>query len=460
MNQIGRITIEILESILAAREHRAYLKKQIALRGLPCMSLSLNVPGYPKSNATVRRFFEYSLLELKYFMKSHLVELHDSMAVGSCDAAGDFFLVPCSSSVLPLAEIKSICENFESAHPMGRFVDVDLNDEHGNTISSGKSKLCFFCRTIPAIECRRQNTHDQEQLRSWMFSKMDEYCLQQRESAKKKKLASLALKALLYEISLSPKPGLVDKFSNGSHTDMNYLTFIDSSAAVSVWFGELVHEGFSFKEEDATKALPIIRNIGLRMEAAMNEATGNVNTQKGIIFLMGLSLFACGRLYSQYDRFDPEIFREILRSVCRGLVQKELKDIPFTGKSHGEEIFHKHGISGARGEAESGFNTVFQFGLPLLKGTAALTDMDMIKCFLSIASNNKDTNILYRGGPAVLASFQNLCNIALKSFNGGNFSNVEAFCERENISPGGSADLLVVSIFLWSVMHADQTDSI
>jgi holo-ACP synthase/triphosphoribosyl-dephospho-CoA synthase len=293
-----------------------------------------------------------------------------------------------------------------------------------------------------------------------MFSKMEQYCLQRRESAIGKKLAALALKALLYEISLSPKPGLVDKFNNGSHTDMNFLTFIDSSAAVSVWFGELVQAGFAFHEDDDTKALPVIRDIGLRMEAAMNQATGNVNTQKGIIFLMGLSLFACGRLYRKTSHFDPEIFREIIKSVCRGLVQRELKDAPQPGKSHGEEIFHKHGLSGARGEAESGFNTVFQFGLPVLTEAGSMTDMEMIRCFLAIAAHNNDTNILYRGGRAVLDTFQNLCNIALKSFNSGNFSNVEAFCERENISPGGSADLLVVSIFIWSVMQAEKRGEI
>ena len=68
-----------------------------------------------------------------------------------------------------------------------------------------------------------------------MFSKMAGYCRQQRESEIIKQIASLGLKALLYEISLSPKPGLVDKFSNGSHDDMNYQTFVDSSATISGW---------------------------------------------------------------------------------------------------------------------------------------------------------------------------------------------------------------------------------
>ena len=86
-----------------------------------------------------------------------------------------------------------------------------------------------------------------------MFGEMNKYCSRQREHALAKRFSSLGLKALLYEISLTPKPGLVDKFSNGSHADMNYQTFIDSSVAISQWFNELVYAGFAFRGNDYTK---------------------------------------------------------------------------------------------------------------------------------------------------------------------------------------------------------------
>src|SRR5690606_37886349 len=121
----------------------------------------------------------------------------------------------------------------------------------------------------------------------------------------------------------------------------------------------LVHAGFNFQGSDLPEALPIVRNLGLRMEAAMYEATGNVNTQKGIIFLLGLSLFACGRLFSQNDRFDVERFRGIISDMCKGMVSKELTPSFQSKNTHGEEIFQMYGFSGARGEAESGFQTVF-----------------------------------------------------------------------------------------------------
>jgi len=285
-----------------------------------------------------------------------------------------------------------------------------------------------------------------------MFPKMADYCRQQQEESIVKKLSSLAQQAILFEISLTPKPGLVDKFSNGSHSDMNYQTFIDSTAAISPWFAELVREGYSFSESDLTKALPLIRNIGLRMESAMYEATKNINTQKGIIFLMGLSLFACGKLFSQTDQFLIEEFRGIIQGVCKNLVTKEMTDDSKSAKSHGEDIFHQYGFGGARGEAESGLATVFDFGLPQLAGVAELNDEDAIKCFLSIAVNNNDTNILYRSSPDVLEGFKKLCKNALDNFNDQRYSAVIDFCKNENISPGGSADLLAVTIFVRSVI--------
>ncbi len=106
---------------------------------------------------------------------------------------------------------------------------------------------------------------------------------------------------------------------------MNYSTFMNSTAAISGYFTELAKAGFDFAEKDMTKALPVIRNIGLRMEKAMFESTNHVNTQKGIIFLMGISLFSSGYLFAHEDGFGIEKFRTILKSICRNLTERELE---------------------------------------------------------------------------------------------------------------------------------------
>ncbi len=422
---------------------------------MPSLSLGLNIPGFPKSNDTMKAFFGYCLRDLKYDLKAHLIDFVDEEAIEGTDAAGDFYIVPCYPGILSLQTIKQCCEDFEKNHPLGRFIDVDLNDQLGNTVSSGKSKLCFFCLERAAIECRRGNAHEPEELRAFMFPKMEAFCRQQRENAIIKKLSSLAQQSILTEISLTPKPGLVDKFSNGSHSDMNYQTFINSTTAISPWFEDLVREGFALHDCDLTKALPLLRRIGLQMESAMYEATNHVNTQKGIIFLMGLSLFACGILFEQGHQFDIESFRAIIRAICVDLVKHELVDFSGARKSHGETIFQKYGFSGARGEAETGFQTVFEYGLPLLSGVSNLQDEILIKSFLAIASVNDDTNIIYRSDPDRLMLFKQKCSVALENFNERNYSDLIDFCKTNNISPGGSADLLAVTIFVWLVMKND-----
>jgi len=414
------------------------------------------VPGFPKSTSTTKTFFISCLRDLKYILEANFIDVNADDAIEGCDMAGDFFIVPFTFVHLSLTEIKQIGEDFEENHALGRFIDVDINDQQGIGVSSGKSKICFFCHEKPAIECRRENAHDFDALRSYMFSEMAIYCRKQKEEMISKKISSMALKAILAEISLTPKPGLVDKYSCGSHADMNYQTFMDSTVAISPFFGELIHEGFNFNKDDIIKALPVIRNIGLRMEGAMYGATHNINTQKGIIFLMGLSLFACGRLFRQNDHFDKEEFQTILKSICKDLVVKELGGLTHPAKSHGENIFLKYGYTGARGEAESGFRAVFDYGLPQLIAIADLTDEAMTKCLLVLAVNNNDTNILFRSNPEVLNRFKGLCDAALKDFNEANYSAVIDFCTVENISPGGSADLLAVTIFVWLMINFDQ----
>ena len=362
-------------------------------------------------------------------------------------------LAPFSSDVLTVTEIKQICEDFEEMHTCGRFIDADVTDRQGNPVSSGKAKLCFYCGRKPAALCRRENVHDLKELRVYMFSAMEKYCRQQRGEELCKKLSALALKSVLREISLSPKPGLVDRFENGSHTDMNFQTFIDSSAAIAVYFTDLAYEGFTFTGSDLSKGLPVVRNIGLRMETAMFSITNQVNTQKGIIFLMGLSLFACGYLFAHQETFSIEKFREIIKQVCRNISGRELANSESRPTTHGAEIYGRYRISGARGEAENGFPMGFDFGLPeLLKGTQ-LDDTVLLRAFLSIAAHNNDTNILYRSNLEVLEKFKALCAAALEHSYAADLSDTAEYCKAKNISPGGSADLLGISIFIYFVRN-------
>jgi holo-ACP synthase / triphosphoribosyl-dephospho-CoA synthase len=440
------IVIGPLEEILAARDARSLLRKEFALRNLPSLSLNLNVPGYPKSNDVAGRFFLYCLEDLKIHLGSRLLRPDEKEEICKKDAAGDFYIVPFETGQYTLIEIKQICEDFEKTHAWGRFIDVDITDRTGQPVSSGKFKPCFYCSEHPADECRREKRHPEEEVRAFMFSKMKEYCLQQREITIRRNLSSIALQSVLYEISLTPKPGLVDKFSNGVHSDMNYSTFINSTSAISGYFNDLARAGFDFAENDMTNALPVIRKIGLRMEKAMFGTTNNVNTQKGIIFLMGLSLFSAGHLFAHQDEFSIEIFRTLVKNICKNITDRELQKPQRSPETHGEHIYHKLKIAGARGEAEKGFPTVFESGLPELVKYPDLNEKVMLRAFLSISAKNNDTNILYRSSMDVLDQFRKLSQTALETENLDPLVN---YCLKQGISPGGSADILAVSIFLY-----------
>ena len=45
-------------------------------------------------------------------------------------------------------QIKDITEQFEESHELGRFIDVDVTDNSGVPVSSGKSKVCFYCKSF------------------------------------------------------------------------------------------------------------------------------------------------------------------------------------------------------------------------------------------------------------------------------------------------------------------------
>ena len=44
-------------------------------------------------------------------------------------------------------------------------------------------------------------------------------------------IAGIAVKALMYEVTVSPKPGLVDRFHNGAHVDMDFYTYSSADSS-------------------------------------------------------------------------------------------------------------------------------------------------------------------------------------------------------------------------------------
>lgn len=268
-----------------------------------------------------------------------------------------------------------------------------------------------------------------------------------------KKLNSLAIKSLLYEVSCYPSPGLVSPISNGAHTDMDYYTFLDSISEIGPQFKEIAKLGMS--NTPIKELLNEIRPLGIKIEKDMFLATNNINTHKGLIFLMGIVCVAVSKAFYMNKPFSS--VKNIIMEMTEGLVEKELNSNTNKQKeTYGEKIFKKYGISGIRGEVESGLPSIFNHSLPFYKKHKNLSENKRLYLTLiCIMANCKDSTLLHRHPISILEEVKNKSLSILALLEEGNLSDVEEaifkldkeFSEKR-ISPGGSADLLAITVFL------------
>jgi triphosphoribosyl-dephospho-CoA synthase len=260
-------------------------------------------------------------------------------------------------------------------------------------------------------------------------------------------IAAIAVQCLLRELETWPKPGLVSHVDSGSHSDMNFGTFQRSVAAIKPYLHALTEAGAK------GRGMGRLRIIGLEAEAAMFAATGGINTHRGAIFGLGLLCAAAGARAA--GRTHPAM---PLGAVVSRLWGSDILDGPVLLHSHGGGARRRYGAGGARLEAAQGFPSVYQIGLPALKWGAVVAPDDaeaarVQACFALIAAL-EDTNLLHRAGLSGLRFAQR----AARSFlDGGGVGQLD-WRERASIvhrsfvarrlSPGGSADLLAMTLFI------------
>ena len=452
---LNKISTDI-ENVLYAREKRSSLRNEIATSGNSNISLTLNIPGYPKSNEIVTSFFETTLSSLKIFLSANRISIKDEINI--IDGAGNFFLAKIDVSNSDLKSIKNLTESFEERHELGRLIDVDIFDTNNLPISSGKHKSCFICEDKSALECMREQTHTFKELRTVMFKRINNYCSENKKQEIENTLSEYATKSLLYEVSLTPKPGLVDFENCGSHNDMDFQVFLNSTAALSSFWEEFAVLGINFKK-DLKYALPEIREIGLRAEIAMFQSTNGVNTQKGLIFLLGLSVFSSAYILQNNGRVSEKNLQKTIKTISCNLIENEL-DKNTTSTTHGTEVFKKYGLkgAGARYQAQFGFPVVFDKVLPFLlinlndKTLLNKTKTDKVlkSALVIIIKNLDDTNVMYRKGIKIAEELKAFADDVIKGKK--SYSGLCNYCIDKNISPGGAADMLAISFFTYSVI--------
>ena len=285
-----------------------------------------------------------------------------------------------------------------------------------------------------------------------------------------KELAALAVKALLDEAALFPKPGLVDPVSQGAHSDMDFTTLVRSAAALQQGFYECARIGY----KSAAPAQPIaaairkrLRTAGLALEKAMFAETHGVNTHKGAIFIFAYLLGAAGLLSgaTQLDGIHSVV--ELTETLCAqvrvlaaGLCSEDMAGVSTKRTlTHGEQVFLQYGCTGIRGEAEAGLPLV-QRNVAYLAGLTHLTQRDAyLYTLLHIIAENKDTNVLFRAGSTALRDLQTRCASIVKSGATGAtlcaaVEALDVYCIERHISPGGSADIFAAVLFCRSLTGA------
>lgn len=275
-------------------------------------------------------------------------------------------------------------------------------------------------------------------------------------------LGETAYRALLEEVYTTPKPGLVDGYSNGAHTDMTLDTFEKSAKALKPYFVEMAKAGQRLSETPQ-ELFRFIRGIGRAAECAMYAATKGVNTHKGLVFSLGILCAAAAAAQEKEGNVTKEsLIRMEQQMVCDilcgelGAIRRETVE-----KSHGETVYRAYGAMGVRGEALAGYPSVFELVLPVMQaGVAEKRTFNEVKLqtLLHLMSRVEDSNILSRTNPQMLANVQSLSQSFLRM--GGAYREdakeylriMDQIFTEQNISAGGCADLLALTIFVNSIL--------
>jgi len=271
----------------------------------------------------------------------------------------------------------------------------------------------------------------------------------------------LAWRAMMTEVNLSPKPGLVDRFNCGSHKDMALTDFHRSALAIQAWLPRFIEQGACCAQLAPEDVLHSLRPLGIACEADMFRATAGVNTHKGSIFSLGLLCAAIGRLHQRQQLVTPEKICSTVATFCHGLTDRELRHSrqPLTA---GQRLFKQLGLTGARGEAEAGYPRVIRHALPhyrALRMQGREPELALLDTLLLLMAINGDTNVASRGGPEGLRWMQQQAQALLQQGGIRTSADLDYLhrfdrqCIKRNLSPGGSADLLIVT---WFLAHIPQ----
>lgn len=272
-------------------------------------------------------------------------------------------------------------------------------------------------------------------------------------------LASIALQA---ELDTTPKPGLVDRNDNGAHRDMDHALMQRSIQALHPYFVRLAQLGFTGKQPCHDE----IVNIGIEAEREMFKATGGVNTHKGALFSIGLAAVAlAGEAFcriTQAEGCGTMAYNDVNSKQIQSLsnsIASLARLFPDTNGTHGSKAKANNILKGALDNAREGYTQLFKAWMPFYIDRIAEGDNYALhKTLLRIMCDLDDTNIVYRTSMETMQEVKTEARQMLDTSR--NIVNFEAALQamntdyiHRNISPGGSADMLSLVVFLSCIVR-------
>jgi triphosphoribosyl-dephospho-CoA synthetase len=262
------------------------------------------------------------------------------------------------------------------------------------------------------------------------------------------KLARVATGALREELDTTPKPGLVDKEDHGAHDDMTYDLMRGSIDAIHPYFEQLAGLGMAHADASIETIFHEARRIGIDAEQAMLAATEGINTHRGAIFSLGLCIVSSALLVARGRALTSE---EISKTVSSIAVHFERQ-----ADSNGGKVHQKYNTKGALDNARDGYRDLFTTVLPAYMEMVA-NEVDRntanIRCLLLIMSVLDDSNVYHRKGAEVASIIKARASELYENYSMGKLGELNTCFIQNNISPGGSADMLALIIFLERILN-------
>ena len=437
-----------LMDILDARDRRVQRQQRLLTAyGCPLLSFTMNIPGPVKNSALIRRAFDVGMERLQAALKGADLTTLAPETLDEPTGCEYLCVVPEDPKT-----IKALCEAIEDGSPLGRLFDMDVLDKTGHKLSRSQERGCLICGAA-GRGCASRRLHSVEDLQRATEQRLREGL----QAADEERIGTLVTRALLDEVDTTPKPGLVDRNNNGSHRDMTRQTFYDSSAALSDYWPDCFRIGVESASLPPEETFSRLRTRGLDAEKKMFRATGGVNTHKGAIFILGTICGAIGRLWSaEAPCYDPKRIGEECAAMSAAAVEYDFEKLRLQERpgSFGERAYLEHGIRGARGEVSDGLPTVITVALPKLREALdrglSWNDAGAITLLYLIAQGG-DTNMIRRGGlsGAAMAVKEVQALLACTPFPDSDpIRSLDDWFIAQNLSPGGSADLLAASLLL------------